>query len=281
MSLCQGYDVFGGDIYRLVGSAVIGSACALVAFFVGSPKFAKNGSDWRNSLYVKTSLFLLSFFIYADIIYSIFAIPCQYNVIHILGAGNLDTVGGYQVFDIEWIRIAVAMAYYILAFHDYHRYENGHWYMMIGNAAAYCALNFGISRTVSFDFIWFAFTMNILIGILLIVMRLVSSKAFGYKDWKLYVSEIPLVIFMAANTILVMVANPVYNIQGSRFRAFFYPSITFLTAILAFLVIVFLTKRRTGRNGDVASLHGNLATEREKEESKRSREVSIPALFSR
>jgi hypothetical protein len=278
MSLCAGYEVFGGNLYGLIGGAVLGSLAALGGFFFGTK--SKTSEDWRNALYVKTSLALLSFFIYAECIFSIFAIPCQFNVIRILGAGNLDTVGGYQVFDITWIKIFVSFLYLILAFHDYHRYEVGHWYMMVGNAGAFTALGFGISRTTSFDFLWFAAAMMLFIGILMIAMRLAASKVYRWRDWKLYVSELPVFVYMAGNFILVMVANPIYHIQGSRFQAFLYPTVTFITAIMAAIVLIFLYKKRVARNGLVASLHGELATKKERDEAKRARAAIAPGLFN-
>lgn len=278
---CVGYaEIFAGDLYRIIVGAVMGIAAALLYFVLGSTK--RSGKDYRNTLMIKTAIVPIIFFLFLECIYSIFSLTCMFNVIRILGAGNLDTVGGYQVFDIEWIKILFASLALHYAFTRFHGFEDMHLFAQAYTVGGWTLLNFGISRTTSFDFVWAAFTMSGLIILLNIAMKLASSGAFSLKDWKLYVSEFHTIVYMVANSIIVMVANPVYNIRGSTFRAFFYPSITFVVAILAVIELLVLFGRRTGRDGDVARLYGNIATPEEVKASIEARKIkydSPPALF--
>ena len=279
---CTDYaEIFYGDLYRLIVGAVLGIILSIIYFLLGS---RRSGKDYRDTLILKTCIAPVTFFLFLECAYAVLSLVCQFNVIHILGAGNLDTVGGYQVFDIEWVKIGLAIILLAVAFMWFHGYQNMHMVMIIFTFGGWALFNFVICRSISYDAVWGCFAVSALLIVLAISMRIASSAAFSLKDWKMYVSELHTLVYMVANSILVMVANPVYNIRGSTFRAFFYPSITFVVAVIVVLELWFLLPRRTGRNGDVAALYGDLAYPEEKKASESARQamlVRAPPLWSR
>lgn len=262
--LCQDHPAtFGGFLFELLAGAVVGAVIHPFAGWLAGSK--KSGRDWLDSLLVRSMLFYNGFALMAHIPHGLLGVVCQFNVIGILGAGNLDQVNGFNVFDTQWIRIAITLYFMYRAL----AYQLSHFSLAqefsISALATYAVFGFVLSRATEYATVWVMFFGQLGAVLLFLTTSYFYISSTKLLNWKPFVMLAPIFLYLALNWMFGLANNTRYHWFGDKIQVYIYPTISIATVSLQSIIGIIVIPLTKGRFGDPANKYGNLIPPEERE----------------
>lgn len=257
MPICQeSPDTFGGFLFEIIIGAVVGAIIhPIFGWLVGS---LRSGIEMLDALLVRSAIFYNGFALMPHIVHGLLGIVCSYNIIHILGAGNLDKVNGFNVYDTQWIRIGITLYFFYMA----QTYKWAHYKLAqdftLAGLLAYTIFGFVVSRSNVYDTVWVCFFGQVGSTLLVLITSFFYINSTKLLGWKSITSMIPLGLFLTLNALFGLGNNPRYNWFTDRTQVYVYPAISVGCVLLSTLYDFFVIPMMEGRFGDPANKYGDL-----------------------